>query len=165
MTAISVKELLEYAIEGEHSVLAHTIYWSMTTQGIAMKDDSQKLLDLPFDRDNISQLVQQNLLGMGQIKLYVVKVKADLFAFYFAHNALEASTHHSRLFYQKATCIVDAERSLYKYMYLVDIDKHMMLIDYRKELLQFPAYLGHAKANDHKLYRLDQQQKGMNRVV
>lgn len=164
MTAITVKELLEYAVEDEHIVLAHTIYWSMTTQGVTLDDDSQKLLDLPFEREEISQLVQSNILGMGQVKLYVVKVNSELFAFYFAKNVLEASAHHSRLFGHKVTNIVEAERLLYKHMYLVDIDKQMMLIDYRKELLQFPAYIGHAKAQDHKLYRLDQQ-KGARQVV
>lgn len=165
MTLISVKELLEYAVAGEHSVLAHTIFWGMTTQGISPEDDSEKLKTLPFDREAISALVQNNVLGMGQIKLYVVRVGAELFAFYFARNVLEASSHHTRLFSQKPSTIVEAERLLHKHMYLADLDKSMMLVDYRKELLQFPAYIGHAQANDHKLYRLDQQQKGLNRVV
>ena len=77
---------------------------------------------------------------------------------------LEANSHHTRLFSQKASSIVEAERLLHKSMYLADLDKHMMLVEYRNELLQFPAYIGHAEAGDHKLYRLDQQ-KGMNRVV
>lgn len=111
MTAITVKKLLEYAIEGEHRVLAHTIYWSMTTQGIALTNDSQKLLALPFDCDHISQLVQQNTLGMGQIKLFVVKVKVDLFAFYFARNALEASAYHSRLLLRALLMLSDCSIS------------------------------------------------------
>lgn len=166
MTIITVKELLEYAVEDEHSVLAHTIFWGMTTQGISPEDDSEKLKELEFDREAISALVKNNVLGMGQIKLYVVRVSTEQFAFYFARNALEASSHHTRLFFQKPSTIVEAERLLHKYMYLADLDKNMMLVDYRKELLQFPVYIGHARANDHKLYRLDQQQqKGMNRVV
>lgn len=164
MTAITVKELLEYAVEGEHSVLAHTIFWSMTTQGISPDDDSEKLKDLPFDEEAISTLVQNNVLGMGQIKLFVVKVRAELFAFYFARNVLEANAHHTQLFFQKPLSIVASERLLHKSMYLADLDKHMMLVDYRNELLQFPAYIGHAEAGDDRLYRLDQQ-KGMNRVV
>ena len=128
MTVFTVKELLKYAIEGEHSVLAHTIYWSMTIQGITLTDDSRKLLDLPFDCDNISQLVQQNSLGMGQIKLYVVKVKADLFAL--SHSTLHVMPWkqvHIIVVYstKKLTCIVDAERLLYKYMYLVEIESKL----------------------------------------
>lgn len=164
MTVITVKEILEYAVEGEHSVLAHMIFWGMTTQGISPEDDSNKLKDLEFDREAITALVKNNVLGMGQIKLFVVKVSSELFAFYFARNVLEANAHHTRLFSQKAASIVEAERLLHKSMYLADLDKHMMLVDYRKELLQFPAYIGHAEAGDDRLYRLDQR-KGMNRVV
>ena len=164
MTVITVREILEYAVEGEHSVLAHMIFWSMTTYGIAPEDDSNKLKELPFDREAISELVQKNVLGMGQIKLFVVKVSSELFAFYFARNVLEASSYHTRLFFQNPTSIVEAERLLHKSMYLADLDKHMMLVDYRNELLQFPAYIGHAEAGGHKLYRLDQK-KGINRVV
>lgn len=164
MTVFTVKEMLEYAIEGEHSVLAHMIFWGMTTQGIAPEDDSSKLKDLEFDREAVNALVKNNVFGMGQIKLFVVKVSAELFAFYFARNVLEAHSHHTQLFYQKPLSLVEAERLLHKSMYLADLDKHMMLVDYRKELPQFPAYIGHAKAGDHKLYRLDKQ-KGVNRVV
>ena len=78
---ITVKEILEYAVEGEHSVLAHIIFWGMTTQGISPEDDSNKLKDLEFDREAITALVKNNVLGMGQIKLFVVKVSAELFAF------------------------------------------------------------------------------------
>ena len=164
MTVFTVKEMLEYAIEGEHSVLAHMIFWGMTTQGIAPEDDSNKLKDLDFDREAISALVINNVLGMGQIKLFVVKVNAELFAFYFARNVLEANAHHTQLFFQKPLSIVETERLLHKSMYFANLDKHMMLVEYRNELLQFPSYIGHAKAGDHKLYRLDQQ-KGINRVV
>lgn len=129
-----------------------------------LDDDSKKMDSLDFDQESISELIKKNVLGLGQIKLYVVTASKELYAFYFARNALEASSHHQRIFHQQPMNIVEAHRLLHKLMYLVDLDKEMFLIDYRKEVLQFPAYIGHAKAGEYILHRLDQQ-KGMSQVV
>lgn len=49
-------------------------------------------------------------------------------------------------------------------MYFADLDIHIPLIDHRKTIVQFPAYLGHAAAGQYILHRLDQH-KGVRGIV
>ena len=164
MTGITVKDLLDFSIDHEYSMMAHICYWAITTQNIRPEYDSKVLDQLVFDKQAITQLMEQNVLGLGQIKLYVVTVSKSLYAFYFARNGLEAASHHRRVFREQPHNVVEAPRLLHKLMYLPSIDKEMFLIDYRKGILQFPAYIGHARPGMYVLHRLDQQ-RGVSRVI
>lgn len=160
---ITVQEMLNHAVQYDHVILAHQVYWAITTQNIALTADSNCLKELEYDTDKIQQMAAENLLCIGRIKLYVVS-SGKMYAFYFAKDALEASMFHSKKFGEKVTQITEASRLLFKPMYLTDLDLETSLIEYRMSLVQFPAYLGHATAGKYILQRLDQQ-KGMRKVV
>lgn len=159
---ITVQNLLEYSIEQEYSMLAHTIFWAISSQNINPNDDSSVLKNIEFDQVAITNLMQQNVLGLGNIKLFVITVAKDIYAFYFAKTSFEALVHHSYLFAKKANQIVEAKRLMHTKMFWPDTDQEMKLIEYRKQLLDFPAYVGHARAGEHILYKL---QRGVSKVV
>ncbi|WP_431030034.1 hypothetical protein [Lysinibacillus sp. LZ02] len=163
MMLITVKDLLDYSIDQEYSMMAHICYWAITTQNVQLEDDSKVIDQLAFGRQAITQLMQQNVLGLGQIKLYVITVNKHLYAFYFARNGLEAASHHKRIFREQPQNISEAPRLMHKLMHLTSINKEIFLIDYRKQILQFPAYIGHARSGEYVLHRYDGQ--AVSRVV
>lgn len=160
---ITVKEILEYATEFELTWFAHQVYWAVSTQQIQLEDDSNKLLEVAFDDAAVREMTNRNVLGIGRIKLYVVKSFGQ-FAFYFASDPLEVNMLHQALFGEVAGAITQAHRLLTKVMYFVDFDIQTSLLEYRKTIVQFPAYLGHAEAGQYNLYRLDLR-KGGRRIV
>lgn len=86
-------------------------------------------------------MTERNALGIGRFKLYVVKSFAQ-YAFYFASNPLEVSVMHREKFGERTGAITEAHRLLIKVMYFADLGIHIPLIDHRKTIVQFPAYLG-----------------------
>nr|WP_054549348.1 hypothetical protein [Lysinibacillus sphaericus] len=160
---ITVKEILEYATEFELCRLAHQVFWAVSTQQINLADDSNKLLEVAYDELAVHEMTERNVLGIGRIKLYVVESFAQ-YAFYFASNSLEVSVMHCEKFGERTGAITEAHRLLTKVMYFADLDIHIPLIDHRKNIVQFPAYLGHAAAGQYILHRLDQH-KGVRGIV
>lgn len=160
---ITVKEILEYATEFELCRLAHQVFWAVSTQQINLADDSNKLLELIYDEAAVHEMTERNVLGIGRIKLYVVESFAQ-YAFYFASNPLEVSVMHREKFGERTGAITEAHRLLTKVMYFADLDIHIPLINHRKTIVQFPAYLGHAAAGQYILHRLDQH-KGVRGIV
>lgn len=151
---ITVKEILEYATEFELCWFAHQVYWAVSTKQIQLEDDSNKLLEVAYDDAAVLEMTNRNVLGMGRIKLYVVKSFGQ-YAFYFASDPLEVNMLHQVLFGEVAGAITEAHRLLTKVMYFADFDIQTSLIEYRKTIVQFPAYLGHAMAGQYHLYLLD----------
>lgn len=160
---ITVKEILEYATEFELYRLAHQVFWAVSTQQINLADDSNKLLEVAYDELAVHEMTERNVLGIGRIKLYVAESFAQ-YAFYFASNSLEVSVMHREKFGERTGAITEAHRLLTKVMYFADLDIHIPLINHRKTIVQFPAYLGHAAAGQYILHRLDQH-KGVRGIV
>ncbi|UED78388.1 hypothetical protein FH508_0013025 [Lysinibacillus sp. CD3-6] len=160
---ITVKEVLEYATEFELCWFAHQVYWAVSTKQIQLEDDSNKLLEVAYDDAAVREMTNRNVLGIGRIKLYVVKSFAQ-YAFYFASDSLEVNMLHQAIFGEVAGAITEAHRLLTKVMYFADFDIQTSLLEYRKTFVQFPAYLGHAAAGQYNLYRLDLH-RGGRRIV
>lgn len=160
---ITVKEILEYATEFELCWFAHQVYWAVSTKQIQLEDDSNKLLEVAYDDVAVREMTNRNILGIGRIKLYVVKSFAQ-YAFYFASDPLEVNMLHQVLFGEVPEAITEAHRLLTKVMYFADFDIQTSLLEYRKTIVQFPAYLGHAAAGQYHLYRFDLH-KGGRRIV
>lgn len=160
---ITVQELMAYCIDREYSLMAHTCFWAISTQGINPDDDSEKLKDLTFDQVAITELVKTNILGFGQVKLFGLELQNRIYAFYFAKTSYEALSLHRYLFGGSASKISEAKpRLLNTKMFWPDTEQEMTLLEYRKQLLDFPAYVGHARAGEHVLYKL---QRGVKQVV
>lgn len=156
---INVKELFEFSVSNENIVTAHAIYWALSQKLVNPEDDSQRLINLNFDKATIEQLAKKNVLGLGKIKLYSVECKNNWFAFYFAKDVLELANLHWTLFGQQPGKIVEANRLLY--MYFTIGSENVLLIDYRKKFLSFPAYVGHAKANSYVMVKFERVVKNV----
>ncbi|MGE7944087.1 hypothetical protein ACQKNB_18580 [Lysinibacillus xylanilyticus] len=135
----------------------------MSTQRINLADDSNKLLEVIYDEAAVREMKDRNVLGIGHIKLYVIESFAH-YAFYFASNQLEVSMLHREKFGELTGAITEAHRLLTKVMYFADLDIQISLIEHRKTIVQFPAYLGHVAAGQYVLHRLDQH-KGVRGIV
>lgn len=160
---ISVQELMAYCIDREYNLMAHTCFWAISTQGVSPEADSDLLKSMEFDQLAITELVKQNVLGLGQIKLFALQFKNNIFAFYFAKTSFEAIGLHRYLFGGSPLKIVEAKpRVLNTKMFWPDTEQEMTMLEYRKQLLDFPAYVGHARAGEHVLYKL---QRGVKQVV
>lgn len=161
MELITVQEMFDYAIENEHEFLAHVVYWSIQNNLVRLSDDSNRLKEIDVDITAVKEMCKQNVLGMKIIKLYVIKDTKEYYAFYFAKNSLEASSLHSQHF-GKGQSIVEAPSLMHKLMHIAHTNEDVFLIDYRKKFVQFPVYLGHARAKEYTLQRIDRQ---VNQVV
>lgn len=156
MQPITVQEMFDYCLEGEHVFLAHVVYWCIANQVVKPTDDSNLLKEVEVDLAAVKVMSKQNLLGLKIVKLYVIKDTKEFYAFYFASNSLEASSMHHQLF-GAGESIVEAPTLMHKLMYVEDIGDHVFLIDYRKRFVEFPVYIGHARAKEYTLQRMERQ--------
>lgn len=156
---ITVKEVLDYATEFDMCRLAHQVFWAVSTNKVMLTDNSDRLLEIDYEAETIREMTDRNMLCIGRIKLYVIK-SYEQYAFYFANNPLEASMLHREKFGEATEHITEAKRLLTKVMYFADIDLETAMIDYRKSIVQFPAYLGHAAPGKYILHRLDKPTGG-----
>lgn len=152
-----VNEVFEFAIANEFNVLAHSIYWALSQKLVSLNDDSQKLIDLNFDKSAIQEIARKNVLGMGKVKLFTIECKNNWYAFYFAKDIIELGYLHRELFGQKIGKIVEAKRLLYSYFEING--EEVLLIDYRNRFIEFPVYIGHAKAKSHVLVKFERVKK------
>lgn len=150
----TVKEVLDLAVECDMSGVAHHAWWAITQQGIKLQDDIEKLKSIPINHEAINQLVTNNALGIGRIKLFVIKAPgSDLYAFYLAEQSIDATMLHNDKF-GRVEKVTNATRLFPNKMLFADTGVEMTLFEYRKKMVQFPAYLGHARAKENVLYRL-----------
>lgn len=161
MQPITVQEMFDYCLENEHVFLAHVVFWSVQNNLVRLTDDSNLLKEIEVDLAEVKASAEQNILGMNVIKLYVIKDTKEYYAFYFAKSSLEANSLHSRMF-GKGETIVEAPSLLHKLMHIDYTNEDVFLVDYRKRFVEFPAYLGHARAKEYTLQRMDRQ---VNQVV
>ena len=154
---ITVQEFMDFALEYDLALLAHGTYWSISKGKVSAGDNVQKMIDLertPEEDVEIENLVQQNFLGIGRIKLFVVQTRQPgWYAFYLAENVLDADGLHRDLFGETSVHVTRSERLMIPYMYFADLDKDQTIYEYRKNVVQFPAYVGHAMAGQHIIHR------------
>lgn len=158
---ITVQEMFDFCIERENTFLAHLIYWALQNKLAGLQDDWSLLKEIPVDMETVKDYMEQNILGMRLVKLYVVRDAQDYYAFYFAHNSLEVMNLHTPRF-GPSKSIVEAPSLMHRLMHIEAIKDSEFLIDYRKRFVEFPVYIGHARAHEHYIQRLDGQ---VSRVV
>lgn len=150
----TVKDMLDLAVECDMSMVAHHTYWAITQNAVTLQDSIDKLMSIQVDKQAVQSLIESNMLGIGRIKLFVVKtVEPNVYAFYFAKDALEARAMYESKF-GEVKGITNGARLMPNKMLFADTRLEMTLFEYRKRIVHFPAYLGHAKAQENVLYRL-----------
>ena len=123
-------------------------------------EDAKVLKNIDYDNEAITKMIEQNVLNIGKIKLFVVETtEREVSAFYYSENVLEANALHEELFSERPKRLVNGSHLLGK---LFDFDERRgaeILYFHRTKVVTFPYYLGHARAGENYLY-----QGGGNRV-
>lgn len=154
---MTVDELLEGSVELEMKLVAHAIYWALCEGLVNGNDDATKFFQITLNQEAILRLAEENVLAIGKIQLFVICTSNEnQYAFYFAENVFSASQLHTSLFGEKVSRITNGSRLMLKPMYFAKQDCETTFLDYRKQVVEYPAYIGHAWANESVCYQLYQ---------
>lgn len=155
MNMATVKEVLDLAIEIELTGLAHRVFWAISNDLVTLNDPSERLDTLDYDEEVIAQMVEQNLLQIGKIKLYIIETQqSGIFAFYYCDNPLEANSLHREMFREAPKRVTTAPHLMTKIFHFYDTGASQILFFQRKEVVSYPYYLGHARAGKRCFYRV-----------
>lgn len=155
MSKITVKEVLQLAIETDMIQLAHRVFWAVATGRIQVDEDSKRLVAIDYDEAEISAMITQNTLALGKVKLYVVETRTQsVFAFYYSENVLAANALHQEMFREKPKRVTNADHLLPKLFYFNEMNSEEILYFNRNQVAAYPCYVGHARAGERSLYYL-----------
>lgn len=151
---VTVLEILYFAIETDMQRLAHRVFWAISERKVSTDDDSKILDNIDYDEEAINKMIEQNMLDIGKIKLFVAETtKPEEFAFYYSESILEVQALHQRLFKESPKRLTHAPHLLGKIFELIESKAAEILYFHRKRVVAFPYYLGHAKAGERLLNR------------
>ncbi|MEK3934378.1 hypothetical protein MKY41_03590 [Sporosarcina sp. FSL W7-1349] len=151
---VTVKEVFDLAVETDMIRLAHSIYWALGERLVGLQDDSEVLHRLRYEDSAIDSMSEQNVLGIGRFQLFVIETGSEgWYSFILAENFFDAFHLHADLFQERPKNVTKAERLMIPAMLLADTGEEVSLYEYRKSVVAFPAYVGHAKARQRVLYR------------
>ncbi|PIC83625.1 hypothetical protein [Sporosarcina sp. P1] len=151
---ITVQDMFDYALEMDLSHLAHSIYWALLKDQVTFQDDSKKLQAIEFDEVEIKRMMEKNDLNIGKVKLFVMDGPDDWYAFYLAEHSLDVYQLHEQLFREQQCNITRADRLMINRMTFMETGAEECLYEHKKEIINYPAYVGHAKAGERVLYRV-----------
>lgn len=152
---VTVKEVFDLAVEMDLYKLAHRVYWAITQAKVTLTDCSKKLEQIEYDESAIEKMVETNLLGIGKVKLFVIQTgNPKWYAFYLSESGLEANSMHIEKFREQPKNITRSDRLMVPLMSFVDKGTEMSIYEYRKKVVEFPAYVGHAESGEHVLHNL-----------
>ncbi|MCZ2260789.1 hypothetical protein [Sporosarcina sp. G11-34] len=149
---VTVLEILYLAIETDMQRLAHRVFWAVSECKVCANEDSKILDTIDYDEVAISKMIEQNVLEIGKVKLFVAATtKPEEFAFYYSENILEAHALHQELFKVAPKRLTDAPHLLGKVFQLIEMKAAEILYFHRKKVVAYPYYLGHAIAGERSL--------------
>ncbi|MFB3167580.1 hypothetical protein P5G62_010710 [Neobacillus sp. 179-C4.2 HS] len=119
--------------------MAHYLYHLLDEKKISLDDDVSKIQLVKADIHKVNELVQNNLLGIGEMNIYSLKMNQTDFVFIFAANLKDAIHFYNRTFLRPP---------LNCHLYSLDVDFYICndvisFRDSRKEIEQFPAIAGY----------------------
>jgi len=151
----TVGEILQLAIETDMRGLAHRVFWAISECNVSAEENSEILDNIDYDEEAIAQMITQNVLNIGKVKLFVVETtKPEVFAFYYSENVLETHALHQELFRETPKRLTHAPALFGKVFEWDDKNSPEVLFFHRKKIAAFPYYLGHARAGKRVLYRI-----------
>ncbi len=149
---VSVQEVFQLAIEMDMIHLAHRIFWAIANGKVRVEEDSERLDVIDYDDEIISEMVAQNKLNIGKIKLYVAQtIMPDRYAFYYSENVLEAHALHQEMFRETPNRLTNASHLMPKLFHFDETDDANILYFHRNKVVAYPYYLGHARAGERVL--------------
>ena len=152
---VSVQEVLQLAIEMDMVHLAHRTFWAIDNGKVRVEEDSKRLDAIDYDDETISEMVAQNTLNIGKIKLYVAQTtKPNLFAFYYSENVLDAHALHKEMFQETPKRLVNGSHLMPKLFHFDETSAANILYFHRSKVVAYPYYLGHARAGERVFTRM-----------
>ena len=89
----TIETLYGDAIRYEELVLAHYILCLIQEGKITWSDESSILTEVQADREKLTDMIKNNILGICQIHMYALKVKRGKWVFIYAKSPEEAKQH------------------------------------------------------------------------
>lgn len=149
---VSVQEVFQLAIEIDMIHLAHRIFWAIGNGKVGGAEDSKRLEAIDYDDETILEMIAQNKLNIGKVKLYVAQTtKPDLFAFYYSENVLDAHALHQEMFQETPKRLTNAPHLMQKLFHFDEKGSGDVLYFHRNKVVAYPYYLGHAWAGERVL--------------
>lgn len=134
----TVRGLYEESIRYEEKALAHYILHLLQERQVSLDDDAS-LIDLSkADHEKVAQMIQQNQLGLSDIKVFSLKYDEKIFAFVFAASQEEAIEFFQKKFKRKP-------KNCHEYPLdfpMARGQEFLTFRDMRKEHKNFPAIAG-----------------------
>ncbi|MEK4381149.1 hypothetical protein NSS70_04425 [Aeribacillus sp. FSL K6-2848] len=134
----TVRELYEESIRYEEKTLAHYILHLLQEGKVSLEDDADKIDFLQADHEKVAQMIQQNQLGLSDIKFFSLKYDEKIFAFVFAASQEEAIEFFQKKFKRKP-------KNCHEYPLdfpMARGQEFLTFRDMRKEHKNFPAIAG-----------------------
>ena len=154
MNMVTVQEVLRLAIETDMRGLAHRVFWAIAEDKVRADEDSKNLEYVDYDEEAITKMIEQNVLNIGKVKLFVITTKKPgIFAFYYSENVLEANALHQKIFKESPKRLTHAPHLLGKVFQLNEKNDPEILYFHREKVVSYPYYLGVARAGERVLNR------------
>lgn len=150
--------MFQHTVETDMIPLAHHVFWAVETGVVQWSDDSDLLKQVTYDEAAIQQMIRQNVLGIGKIKLYAAETKTPaLYAFYYSENVLDAHALHEQSFKESPKRMGDASHLLGRLFEFEAPGTSNILYFHRSEVAAYPYYLGHAWAGERRFFRIERK--------
>lgn len=136
----TIKEFLMFAIEEDHTLLAHSLFIAIQKK-IVSPNDSIDDLDLrTLPAAECIEANEKNILDIHPVKLYAVPLQND-FAMYFARNETEVKNTHYKKFRAFAAQIFDMTEKMHTDVYDEDTRVTESFKDIQKRIVDYPAFI------------------------
>lgn len=138
---MTLRQLLNDAIEWDEPKLAYAIYWA-STQGFDLNNSFDDLKQLAIDFSEVDKLVQLDPLGISKIKMYSCK-DGDGFHLIFAERIEDARGMLINNFGRIPNAVIDVSHGFDKHFYDATTRKFEWVRKVKNETISFPHYYGY----------------------
>ncbi|MCG7335074.1 hypothetical protein MHZ95_07270 [Sporosarcina sp. ACRSM] len=137
-----VKELLADAVTYDEPYLAHAIYYAVQKGIVKLEDPASAIPYEQLDYEAIQKMRDDNRLMMCGIKLFIIPMGSKRFALYLAEREDEARAEHHKMYGELARTIRDVSDKMDAGAYCEDTQKWQSFREVKRQVLQFPYYVG-----------------------
>ena len=135
----TVKELFDYAVKGEESLLAHYILFLLQEGEVTLESDKNAIKHDLADSAKFQNMWKSNYLCFDQIKIYSLKQSMKRFIFIFAKSPKEArGLYYQEYEHEPFNCM-----ELSPDQYVFHGNRFMTFREIKKEMQKFPCTLGY----------------------
>ncbi len=146
---VTVKEILQFAIETDMTQLAHRTFWAIQNQKVESTANSDILHVVEYDEEAIAEMIAQNWLSIGEVKLYVAETRnPGVFAFYYGKDLMEVHMLHQDQFRETPKRWVNGNHLMGQIFHFIETGTMDILYFHRTKVVAYPYYIGHAMAGE-----------------